>query len=572
MWLVSFDYVIEHMSIFLWGCYNMSLMFDFKDIILLIVFRLMFGFLLTIFATLLWAAHPVPLRQTSLHTLQSMFHMAFLNKTKALVLPINSLRLVKQTSDLNHKNHIRLQQMYAGYPVFGGYAVIHSQHTTKTLSLSSPSNTVITGVVYDALQRDLGSPSAAYLANAKQALYQFKQAYLQASLSEESVTPIIYIDQQSKAIWAYQVSLYAQYPQQIPERPTAIINAQNLQTIVQWNEIKTQRRHVLGRGYGGNLKTHKAEYGLGLDWLPIERDDVRQICYMSNGNVSVIDMAHQYEGQPAIMHFACHTVNPNQKNTVWTGYQGDGYDRSNGGFSPSNDALYIGFMTSKMYQNWYGVPALVENNHPKPFVMRVHFGSNYANAFWDGTQMTFGDGDELFYPLTQLGIGAHEISHGFTEQHSGLYYFGQSGGINESFSDMAAQTAEFYAYGRSSWMIGADVIKQKSGFDAIRYMEKPSRDGMSIDTAQNYDESLDVHHSSGVYNRWFYLLAHIPGWDTRKAFQLMLKANMDYWTPYVTFQEGGCGVLDAAKDLGYDVVLVKQTMEEVGLSSDACIA
>ena len=106
----------------------------------------------------------------------------------------------------------------------------------------------------------------------------------------------------------------------------------------------------------------------------------------------------------------------------------------------------------------------------------------YENAFWDGKQMTFGDGDTMMYPLVSLGVGAHEISHGFTEQHSNLEYYGQSGGINEAFSDMAAQAAEYYSAKKNSWQIGPEIMKEDSGYEALRYMDKPSRDGSSIDS------------------------------------------------------------------------------------------
>src|SRR4029079_4516028 len=112
----------------------------------------------------------------------------------------------------------------------------------------------------------------------------------------------------------------------------------------------------------------------------------------------------------------------------------------NGGYSPDNDALFGGAVIKNMYQQWYGVPVLKENGKPMMLVMVVH--NPIDNAFWDGKKMTFGDGVRMFYPLTSLGVAAHEISHGFTEQHSNLTYYGQSGGMNEAYSDMAAQAAE----------------------------------------------------------------------------------------------------------------------------------
>ncbi|MBE1043438.1 M4 family metallopeptidase, partial [Escherichia coli] len=119
------------------------------------------------------------------------------------------------------------------------------------------------------------------------------------------------------------------------------------------------------------------------------------------------------------------------------------------------------------------------------------------NAYWDGTAMLFGDGATMFYPLVSLDVAAHEVSHGFTEQNSGLIYRGQSGGMNEAFSDMAGEAAEFYMRGKNDFLIGYDI---KKGSGALRYMDQPSRDGRSIDNASQYYNGIDVHHSSGVYN------------------------------------------------------------------------
>ena len=79
-----------------------------------------------------------------------------------------------------------------------------------------------------------------------------------------------------------------------------------------------------------------------------------------------------------------------------------------------------------------------------------------------------------------------------------------------------------------------------------------------------------MHYSSGVFNHLFYLLANQPGWDIRKAFDVMVKANMDHWTPYSTFDEGGCGVLNASKDLGFALDDVKKSLSEVSINYQSC--
>ena len=77
---------------------------------------------------------------------------------------------------------------------------------------------------------------------------------------------------------------------------------------------------------------------------------------------------------------------------------------------------------------------------------RVHYGNGYVNAFWDGTKMTYGDGDGVdFGPLVSLDVAGHEMSHGVTENTADLTYSGESGGLNEATSDIFGTMVEFYA-------------------------------------------------------------------------------------------------------------------------------
>ena len=80
---------------------------------------------------------------------------------------------------------------------------------------------------------------------------------------------------------------------------------------------------------------------------------------------------------------------------------------------------------------------------------------------------------------------------------------------------------------------------------------------------------MDVHYSSGLYNRAFYTLGTTDGWTVRKAFDVMVKANMDYWTSNSTFADGACGAMKAAKELGYDAEAVKNAFTTVGIKVNA---
>jgi len=509
------------------------------------------------------AVKPLNLEKLSLFQLKNSFSIA--SSTSAST---DNLQFLKEHTDKNKITHIRLQQQYLGFPVYGGYAIVHSKATVNNLA-ASKDNARMNGTVYQGIQAELGQPEANFVAHGAQALAHFKAQFGAEELHEEQVTPMVYIDENQQAHWAYRVSALVVYKDKIPARPTAIVDAATYEPWIQWNNIKTNRTPAKGFGYGGNSKMGVYQYdGNGLPNLELTRNANTNECFMENNDVKVVDMEHKYTSKNKAMVLDCLE---NDSGVYLTGYKADGYDKINGAASPTNDALYAGYVIKHMYHDWYGVEALKKSDGtPMQLVMRVHYGDGYENAYWDGRQMTFGDGDTMMYPLVSLGVGAHEISHGFTEQHSDLEYYSQSGGMNESFSDMAAIAAEFYSIGKSDWMIGGEIMKEDSGYEALRYLDKPSRDGESIDSADEYYSGLDVHYSSGVYSHLYYIMAHMPNWDARKAFDVMVKANMDYWTPYSNFIQGGCGVLSATKDLGYNIEEVQSALKQVAINYSSC--
>jgi len=308
------------------------------------------------------------------------------------------------------------------------------------------------------------------------------------------------------------------------------------------------RRDILANatatGPGGNTKTGRYNYGTDFGALDVAYSGGTST--MNSTNVKTIDMNN---GTSATAAYSFSGTN----NT---------YRSINGAYSPLNDAHYFGNVIFNMYNDYINTPPLSFQ-----LTMRVHYRSNYENAIWDGSAMSFGDGATTFYPLVSLDVSSHEVSHGFTEQNSGLVYANMSGGMNEAFSDMAGEAAEFFMNGTNDWMVGEQIFK---GNGALRYMQDPTQDGSSIGHASDYISSMDVHHSSGVYNRAFYLLATTAGWDTKEAFQVMSKANQLYWTANSTFNAGADGVCKAADDLGYSKADVGAAFATVGVNTTQC--
>ncbi|KPL98635.1 M4 family metallopeptidase [Vibrio splendidus] len=322
-----------------------------------------------------------------------------------------------------------------------------------------------------------------------------------------------------------------------PTRPFTMLDAHTGEVIDRWEGIAHAQ---IGTGPGGNEKTGMYEYGTDYHYLDVQ--EVGTECVMESENVVTVDLNGATDGDTTYS-YEC----PRNE-----------HKEVNGAFSPLNDAHYFGNIVFDMYKNWFDTAPLSFK-----LMMRVHYGNNYENAFWDGKAMTFGDGESFFYPLVSLDVSAHEVSHGFTEQNSGLVYANQSGGMNEAFSDMAGEAAEYYMKGTNDWMVGRNIFK---GDGALRYMDDPSRDGSSINNASEYYDGLNVHYSSGVFNKAFYHLATTQGWDTKKAFELFVLSNQIYWSENSDFWQGACGVKNSANDLGYNADDVVSAFGLVGVT------
>jgi Zn-dependent metalloprotease len=142
----------------------------------------------------------------------------------------------------------------------------------------------------------------------------------------------------------------------------------------------------------------------------------------------------------------------------------------------------------------------------------VHFDVAYVNAFWNGSAMTYGDGDGSQYSaLTSLDIVCHELTHAVTEHSANLVYQDESGALNESFSDIFGTVLEFKGNPtKADYLMGEDISSTQT---PIRSMENPNALG-DPDTYKGQNWSSDgsdnggVHTNSGVQNYWFYLLAN----------------------------------------------------------------
>lgn len=199
-----------------------------------------------------------------------------------------------------------------------------------------------------------------------------------------------------------------------------------------------------------------------------------------------------------------------------------------------------------------------------------HYGSNYENAFWNGTQLVFGDGNGT--NSTPWGnafdMVVHEMTHGVTDFESDLVYKNESGALNESLSDIFAASAEAWNDGGitgDTWKFGEDIWTPNTAGDALRYMDNPTRDGASKDFyPERYTGTSDnggVHWNSGISNLAFQRLV-VGGGHPRyknhfgvsaigmsKAEAIFYRAQTEYLTSTSDFQAMRAATLRAAEDL-----------------------
>ncbi|MBD2461795.1 peptidase M4 family protein [Oscillatoria sp. FACHB-1407] len=218
----------------------------------------------------------------------------------------------------------------------------------------------------------------------------------------------------------------------------------------------------------------------------------------------------------------------------------------------------------------------------------VHYGVDYANAFWDGSQMVYGDGDgELFERFTRaIDVIGHELTHGVIQYEANLIYYGEPGALNESFADVFGslvkqrslnQTAE-----EADWIIGAGLFTPNVQGVGIRSMKEPGtayndpvlgqdpQPGHVDDLYRGTADNGGVHINSGIPNRAFYLAAvAIGGYAWEKAGRIWYITLRDRLRSRANFRRAATATITVAGELyGADSPeqqAVRTAWEQVGV-------
>ncbi len=210
--------------------------------------------------------------------------------------------------------------------------------------------------------------------------------------------------------------------------------------------------------------------------------------------------------------------------------------------------------TYELYRHAYGRDSL--DGHGLKLVSTVHFDQNFDNAFWNGSQMVYGDGDgQLFIPFTRsLSVIGHELSHGVVQYSGGLVYQDQAGALNESYADvggvLTVQHKKKEKACDATWLIGDGILAPNIHGKALRSLKAPGtayddpvlgKDPQPFHMDGYVHTSSDnggVHINSGIPNHAFYLLAqYLGGHAWEKAGHIWYDALQALNNPHATFAQ-----------------------------------
>lgn len=388
--------------------------------------------------------------------------------------------------DADGTEHVRYQRNYQGLPVIGGDFVVQSRNG----KVGKVSQTLKTAA----------RPGLAGRINADQAIVEAGARFGSTFIGAPSSRKVVYALNASPVL-AYEVVFNGVKADQTPTEMHYFVDASTGKVLNQWDEIHTARP-----GPGNTACTGTAATGTGASLMVgsvvLNTTKCSATSYQmrdsTRGGGYVTNMAMKTSGMGTVF---------SDSDNAW------GNGLTSNSQTVAADAHFGIAETWDYFKNVHGRNGIA--NDGKGAFSRVHYGRNYANAFWSDSCfcMTFGDGDNgaSIYPLVSIDVAGHEMSHGVTSRTADLIYSNESGGLNEATSDIFGAMVEYYANTAADpadYVIGEELFPNNANMsNAIRWMFKPSLDNVSYDCYAPGIGSDDVHYTSGPANRFFYLLA-----------------------------------------------------------------
>ncbi len=429
--------------------------------------------------------------------------------------------------------HTRFQQTVGGVPVWGGEAIVHLNSDGELFTLTDDLAETVTVNT---------TPNF----TTKEAIRFARGMYRgSANLTERPTADLWIYRGEDRDHLAYRVSMRREDGTDKTAMPVIFVDAQTGEKVFEYDNLQTAS--VTGSGvslYSGTISLTTYQNGTTY--------------YLENVG-SKVGTFNYSNGTTTATRFS-------DTDNIWNSTaQKAGVDAQYGAVATYNYYLNVhgrnginGSGGPGTTTSIDGVTSLVSS--------RVHYSTNYNNAFWNGSYMTYGDGDgTTFTPLVTLDIAGHEMTHGVTQFTANLTYSNQSGALNESISDIFGAMIERNARGgvvnADTWKIGEQAYTPTTAGDALRYMDNPTLGGQPDNMATYVNTTSDnggVHTNSGIPNYAFYLMAQggttsrgatVVGMGATNAEKIWYKALTSYMTASTNFAGARTATLSAASAL-----------------------
>ncbi|TDT30368.1 griselysin [Streptomyces sp. BK208] len=433
--------------------------------------------------------------------------------------------------------HTRYERTYAGLPVLGGDLVVHRSKSGATEG--------VTKATRAAVEVATVTPKVKAAKAEQQALSAAKDAGSSKTAADSAPRKVIWAAG-GKPVLAYETVVGGLQDDGTPNELHVVTDAATGAELHEYQGVET--------GSGKSLYSGTVELGTTKSGSSYQLYDT------GRGGHKTYNLARKTSGTGTLFTDADDTWGTGTASS-------DPQDQT-----AAVDAAYGAQTTWDFYKQTFGRNGI--KNDGKAAYSRVHYGSNYVNAFWSDACfcMTYGDGTGNTNPLTSLDVAGHEMSHGVTSNTAGLEYSGESGGLNEATSDIFGTGVEYFANSstdKGDYLIGEAIDINGDG-TPLRYMDKPSKDGASKDYWDSGLGGVDVHYSSGPANHFFFLLAEgsgsrtvdgvkydsptsdgstVTGIGRAKALQVWYKALTEYMTSTTDYAAARKATLSAASDL-----------------------
>ncbi|KQV12404.1 MULTISPECIES: M4 family metallopeptidase [unclassified Kitasatospora] len=400
--------------------------------------------------------------------------------------------------DADNARHVHFDRTYQGLPVLGGDVIVHSapdgRLDTTTLNLQAPLSLSVTPSVTD-----------------QQAIATAIELFKGTRKTTTATLKVDALGTDPKLVWEVVVNGTAD--DQSPSHLHVLVDARTGATGQSWDAYSAflpENVHARGTATGNTTATAVASSGTGTG----NGYQTGKVTLSTTGSGTTYTLVDPDRGNGETRDAQNKTATNDTPSAGWGIAFADADNVwGNGALTDratvAVDAHYGIQATWDFYKNVLGRNGIKNNGAgARSF---VHYGTNYGNAGWDDDSfsMIYGDGDVGSKPFTEIDVAGHEMSHGVTAATAGLVYYGDAGGLNEATSDIMGTMVEFNANNAADapdYLIGEKIDINGNG-TPLRWMDKPSKDGKSVDCWSAGTKNLNPHYSSGVGNHLFYLLA-----------------------------------------------------------------